>query len=162
MTDSRKKLIILMLALFPFFASAGGKKDVPSQETPAEYAERMLSENEGAAYPRDPIDGEHSSFDEVWGFALQERGEEIDLDAPLTDIALFTATLCPADRLFHRLQAACILPLHATAARSFISCWIKILVFEKDLKLLLRKRRRILTVFASIWSIFPRATGKIF
>ena len=70
MTDNRKKLIILMLALFPFFVSAGGKKDVPPQETPAEYAERTLSENEGAAYPREPIDGEHASFGEVWGFAL--------------------------------------------------------------------------------------------
>ena len=93
MGDNRKKSIILICALFPFFVWAGGKKDVPPTETPAEYAERMLSENEGAAYPREPIDGTHSSFAEVWGFALQNRSEEIDLDAPLTDIALFTATL---------------------------------------------------------------------
>ena len=94
MTDNLKKSMILMFVLFPFFASAGGKKDkTPPPETPAEYAERTLSENEGAAYPREPIDGEHTSFGEVWGFALQERSEEIDSDAPLTDIALFTATL---------------------------------------------------------------------
>ena len=82
-----------MLPLFSAFLFAGGKKDVPSPETPQERAERLLAENEGAAYLREPIDGEHSFFGEVWGFALQERGEEIDLDAPLTDIALFTATL---------------------------------------------------------------------
>ena len=94
MIDNRQKLIILILALFSALLFAGGKKDkTPPPETPQERAERILAENEGAAYLREPIDGEHSSFGEVWGFALQERSEEIDLDAPVTDIALFTATL---------------------------------------------------------------------
>ena len=94
MTNRRQKLIILILPLFSALLFAGGKKDkTPTPETPQERAERLLAENEGAAYLREPIDGEHSSFGEVWGFALQERGEEIDLDAPVTDIALLTATL---------------------------------------------------------------------
>jgi len=94
MIDNRQKLIILILALFSALLFAGGKKDkTPQPETPQERAERLLAENEGAAYLREPIDGTHSSFGEVWGFALQERSEEIDLDAPVTDIALFTATL---------------------------------------------------------------------
>ena len=83
-----------MLPLFSALLFAGGKKDkTPPPETPQERAERLLAENEGAAYLRESIDGTHSSFGEVWGFALQERSEEIDLDAPVTDIALFTATL---------------------------------------------------------------------
>ena len=97
MANCFKKLLILILLCSPALLSAKGRKEKsisePPAETPQERAERILAENEGAAYAREPIDGTHSSFDEVWGFALQERSEEIDLDTPLTDIALFTATL---------------------------------------------------------------------
>ncbi|MBR7064190.1 MAG: hypothetical protein IKI31_03485, partial [Treponema sp.] len=94
-------IVFLFCASFLF---AGGKKDKPSKEeenpvteevkeTLQEKSARILKENNGAAYTRDEIEGEVLEFDEVWGFALQERPDELDFDVPVTDIAVFTTTL---------------------------------------------------------------------
>ncbi|MBQ9494856.1 MAG: glycoside hydrolase [Treponema sp.] len=95
---TKKKLIhyMLALALCPALMFASGKKEKTHkapEETPQERAARLLSENDGAAYERAVVEGEAASFNEVWGFALQERSNELDFETPYTDIALFTSTL---------------------------------------------------------------------
>ena len=84
---------MLALMLCPVLVFAGGRKEKMPAETPQERTVRTLAENDGAAYERTVVEGEACSFNEVWGFALQERSNELDFETPYTDIALFTSTL---------------------------------------------------------------------
>lgn len=64
-----------------------------SFEMSQEIAERILIENGGTAYQRETIEGEPAVFDELWGFVLASRPGELNSEMPLSDIAVFTATL---------------------------------------------------------------------
>ena len=95
-TECRKLFptVIFVLCCFSLSVSAKGTKDnsVPPR-TPDSEAAAILAANNGAAYTREKITGNPVSFNETWGFVVQYSMDNLDYDAPLTDLAFFSAVI---------------------------------------------------------------------
>jgi Predicted glycosyl hydrolase len=94
MNRTVKRFLIMQLfassVLFP--AAASGKKDTPEpQQTPEERTAAILAANNSAAYAREPLSGDPVAFNEIWGFIMQGSMDDLNFDAPVTDIAFFAA-----------------------------------------------------------------------
>lgn len=77
-----------------FPVNAHGTKDTGNTTgSPADNATAILAENSGAAYKREPISGTPVAFNEIWGFIMQYSMDDLDFDAPVTDIAFFSAII---------------------------------------------------------------------
>lgn len=70
------------------FARASRDKKVQAKKLA-----RRLEKHNGAVYARPKIEGDKETFDEIWGFMLDERSGEFSETLPLSDIAIFSSTL---------------------------------------------------------------------
>lgn len=119
-------LFFMSSVLFP--ANANGKKDTDTTaQSPGDRTAEILAENNGAAYKREPLTGGPVAFKEVWGFIMQYSMDDLDFDAPVTDIAFFSAIIDNYGNLAEIPDRSKLLPFTGRAHLVF-SCDNKALV----------------------------------